>query len=397
MPVFDYSALTTSGTEVAGDYVASSSQEVRAELAARGLIAQKIRRRRAPLLVRAHVRPEEFLLFNQEFTALARAGLTIPDALGLAAQRPENPRFGKILTKVLGDVQGGALFSAACRRHPEVFDELYVSALSTGEKTGDLAAALARYQDYLRRRVVLGKKLAQALAYPAFLLIALAVILAVLFAFVLPRFAAMYADFGAQLPLPTRLLIAVVDHLPWLVPAAIAAATTLVYGYRRMIASPRGRLWLAQAQERLPYVGELRAIVGAAQLARSLATLLAGGTPLVEAMRTASAALSNRAHALRLERAAQRVAEGGRLAAAMRDERLMPETGVRMVAVGEASGGLDAMLAEVAQFYEERLDARLARITALIEPLLMLLVGVLVGGIIVVMYLPIFGMADVIK
>jgi type IV pilus assembly protein PilC len=302
-----------------------------------------------------------------------------------------------MLARVLHDVQNGALLSEACARHPEAFERLYVAALRTGEKTGDLFLVLGRYHEYLKHRVALRKKLAQALAYPLFLLVALGVILAVLFVFVMPRFVAMYADLGTQLPLATRVLMALVERAYFVVPLALAAVAAGVWGWRRWTATADGRRQVDQIKEGLPYLGELQRIVSAAQLARSLSTLLAGGTPLVDALRTAVGSLSNQVHLDRLEAATQRVIGGESLNRAVRATRLMPETAARMVEVGEASGGLDTMLAEVAQFYEDILDARLARSMALIEPLLMLLMGLIIGGIIIVMYLPIFRMAEVIS
>ncbi len=398
MPAFAYVALLPTGVRVREEAVADSEDALRTDLARRGLLVQSVREKRSRMGLRAgRVSPEEFALFNQEFMALIRAGLTVPDALALAAKRPDSPALGQMLTRVLHDVQNGALLSEACARHPEAFERLYVAALRTGEKTGDLFLVLGRYHDYLKHRVALRKKLAQALAYPLFLLVALGVILAVLFVFVMPRFVAMYADLGTQLPFATRVLMALVERAYIAVPLIIAAAAAGVWGWRRWTATVDGRRQVDQIKEGLPFLGELQRIVSAAQLARSLSTLLAGGTPLVDALRTAAGSLSNQVHLDRLEAATQRVIGGESLNRAVRATKLMPETAARMVEVGEASGGLDTMLAEVAQFYEDILDARLARSMALIEPLLMLLMGLIIGGIIIVMYLPIFRMAEVIK
>lgn len=397
MPAFAYVALLPTGVRIHEEAVADSEAALRTDLAQRGLLVQSVRERRSRLGLRSgRVSPEEFALFNQEFMALIRAGLTVPDALALAAKRPDSPAFGRMLARVLHDVQNGALLSEACARHPEAFERLYVAALRTGEKTGDLIRVLGRYHDYLKHRVALRKKLTQALAYPLFLLVALAVILAVLFVFVMPRFVAMYADLGTELPLATRVLMALVEHAYVVVPLAIAATAAAVWGWRHWTSTAEGRRRVDQIKETLPYFGELQRIVSAAQLARSLSTLLAGGTPLVDALRTAAGSLSNQVHLERLEAATARVIGGESLNHAVRATNLMPETAARMVEVGEASGGLDTMLAEVAQFYEDILDARLARTMALIEPLLMLLMGLIIGGIIIVMYLPIFRMAEVI-
>ena len=399
MPVYQYSALTDRGVSASGEQAATSVEALRAELVQRGLLVQSIRPQRAGLRLfrRRHVNPEDFQLFNQEFMALARAGLTIPDALALASNRPDSPTLGSILQRVLEDVRGGALFSEACARHPDAFEGLYVAALRTGEKTGNLAEVLGRYQDYLKHRVALRKKISQALAYPVFLLIALVVILAILFVFVMPRFVAMYADFGAELPWPTRALIGMVEYFYIVGPILFGLGAAGWYGWRRWTATEKGRLWVDSLRERIPYISDIARIVAAAQLARSLSTLLAGGTPLVEAMRTARESLTNRAYGLRLEQATRQVVEGGSLANAVRQTNLMPATAVRMIEVGEASGGLDGMLGEVARFYEEILGTRLTRIMSLVEPMIMLLMGLFIGGIIIVMYLPIFHMADVIK
>jgi len=398
MPLYAYVALAENGAYLTGETVAASEEALRTELSGRGLLVQQVRSKRSGLGLRSRrVRPEEFALFNQEFMALVRAGLTVLNALALASDRPDSPALGKILARVHEDVRSGVSLSDACARHPEAFEPLYLAALRTGEKTGDLAAVLARYQDYLRHRVALRKKVAQALAYPMFLLIALALVLAVLFAFVMPRFVAMYADLGAALPLPTRVLLSIVDHFYIALPALAGVVVLTAWGWRRWLANDAGRRQLAHLRERLPYFGELARIMVVAQLARSLSTLLAGGTTLVEALRTAASSLTNQLYVDRLEITIRQVTEGSSLAQAVRSTALMPPMAARMIEVGEASGGLDAMLAEVAKFYEEVLDSRLERAMALIEPLLMLLMGLLIGGIIIVMYLPVFHMADIIK
>jgi type IV pilus assembly protein PilC len=397
MPLYAYVALAENGASLTGESVADSEEALRSELSGKGLLVQQVKAKRAGAGLRRRVRPEEFALFNQEFTALLRAGLTVLDALALASDRPDSPGLGKILSRVHEDVRDGLSLSDACARHPEAFDPMYLAAVRTGEKTGNLAAVFARYQEYLKHRVALRKKIAQALAYPAFLLVALAVILAVLFVFVMPRFVAMYADLGAELPLPTRVLLSIVDRAYVVAPVLIGVGALAAWAWRHWLSTATGRRQLDRMRERLPYVGGLARIVCAAQLARSLSSLLAGGTPLVEALRTAAGSLANQLYLDRLELTMKQVTEGASLAQAVRATDLMPPMAARMIEVGEASGGLDAMLAEVAQFYEDVLDSRLERAMVLVEPLLMLLMGVLIGGIIIVMYLPVFHVADIIK
>jgi len=399
MPQYRYVALSQNGTIIAGESAAASPENLRAELENLGLRAQQIyiKRNWARLWKRSAVSPEVFLLFVQELISLTRAGLPLPEVLVLAADRPSEPEFGRVLTRVLRDVRAGMLFSQACALHPDVFEGLFLAALKTGERTGELAAVLVRYQEFLRRQVALRKKISQALAYPAFLLIALSVILGVMFAFVMPRFVSMYANFDAKLPAPTQWLLAAVANFPIIALACGVIGASVLFGWRSYSMNPAGRLKIDQWKLQAPLIGDAARTAAIAHLARSLATLLAGGTPLVEALRTVQESFPNRAFALRVADVAERVTQGASLANAVRAVELMPETAIKMLQVGEASGGLDRLLAEMALYYEEALESRLARIMTLIEPALVLLMGVMIGGIIIVMYLPIFNLAEVIR
>ncbi len=399
MPQYRYSALTHNGSLITGESAAASTQDLQAELEQRGLLVQRIRRQSdgGQFWRRGVVRPQELLLLVQELVSLARAGLPLTEVLALAADRPGEPALARVLGRVLADVRAGQLLSQACAAHPDVFDSTFLTVLRTGEKTGELPAVLARYQDLLRRHVALRKKVGQAMAYPLFLLLALGVILGVMFAFVMPRFVAMYANFDAQLPLPTRWLLAAVEHSPYVAAVALLAGGLGLWGWRALLATPAGRLRIDAWKLRLPLFAGAARTAALAQLARSLATLLAGGTPLVEALRTVHESFPNRALAQRLAKVTDLVTQGQALAPAMRAAGVLPETALKMLQVGEASGSLDRMLAEMAQYYEEALDGRLARLMALIEPALILLMGLMIGGIIIVMYLPIFNLAEVIR
>lgn len=399
MPVYTYTALAENGTKIQGEETALSEQTLREDLARRGFMAQELRAKRSGfgLPSRQRIKPESFLLLNQEFTALLRAGLTIPEALRLAAERPDSPQLSQVLRQVEEAVRGGLSLSEACALHGEVFDGLYLAALRTGEKTGSLPQVLAKYQVNLRHRVELMRKVGHALAYPAFLLITLLVILSVLFVFVLPRFVALYADFGAQLPAPTRALIGLVGVMPYLAPALIALGVGGWVFWQRLLRDEAMRIRIDMFKERLPLLGGIYQHTASAQLGRTLGTLLSGGTTLVEAMQITAESLPNRYRAQLLSEVRRQVMEGVSLAAAMASTRIMTSTAIKMIEVGEAGGGLEDMLTEVAVFHEEALSNSLTRMMSLIEPILMLLMGVFVGGIIIVMYLPIFYIVDVVK
>lgn len=396
MPIYRYSVLSENGQPVQGSEAAASTDELRESLARRGYLVQSIQRQGRGMRSR-RVRPEDLLLFIQEFCALTRAGMTVTSALELARHRPDSPALGSMLSQALSDVQGGASFHDACAKFPEVFDRLYLSALLTSEKTGDLVGALTRYLSYLRMRVTLRRKVSQALAYPAFLGITMMVVLVVLFIFVLPRFVTIYADFGAALPWPTQLLVATVER-GWIVLIGLAAAGVGIWlAWRHWAGNRRFRLAIDRLRMRLPLVGGIFSLLSITQFARSLSSLLAGGTPLLSALQTVGGAVTSRIFSEGLTAVIQQVSAGTSLTAALRQAGLLPETALRMIEVGESSGGLDHMLDEIALYYEEALDVRLTRLMSLLEPIIMLLMGVLIGGIIVVMYLPIFHLADVIK
>lgn len=399
MPQYRYTALSHNGSVIHGEGVAASAELLQSELKILGLHVQHIRvsLNWRQMFRQRMVRPQEFLLLVQELVSLTRAGLPLPEVLALAADRPGEPALARVLNRVLGDVRTGLLLSQACALHAEVFDPLFLAALRTGEKTGELPAVLARYQEFLRREVALRKKMSQALAYPVFLLVALLVILGVMFAFVMPRFVSMYANFDAKLPLPTQWLMAAVEHFPLIALAAVLLVVPALLGWRALAARPAGRLRIDQWKLRVPLLGAAIQTAAVAHLARSLATLLAGGTPLVEALRTVHESFPNRAYAVQLAEVTALVTQGESLARAMRTGKVMPETALKMLQVGEASGALERMLAEMAQYYEEALEGRLARLMALIEPALVLLMGLMIGGIIIVMYLPIFNLAEVIR
>ena len=399
MPVYTYTALAENGTRIQGEESALSELTLREDLARRGFMAQELRLKRSGfgLPSRKRIKPESFLLLNQEFTALLRAGLPIPEALRLAADRPDSPQLSQVLRQVEEAVRGGMSLSEACALHSEVFDGLYLAALRTGEKTGSLPQVLAKYQVNLRHRVELMRKVGHALAYPAFLLVTLLVILSVLFVFVLPRFVALYADFGAQLPAPTRALIGLVEMMPYVAPLLVLLGFGGWIFWLRLLRDEAMRIRIDIFKERMPLLGGIYQHTASAQLARTLGTLLSGGTTLVEAMQITAESLPNRYRAKLLNEVRRQVMEGVSLAAAMASTRIMTSTAVKMIEVGEAGGGLEDMLTEVAVFHEEALSNSLTRMMSLIEPILMLLMGVFVGGIIIVMYLPIFYIVDVVK
>ncbi len=399
MPIYIYRTVLLDGREAAKEATAANEEELRQELEGQGVLVKAIRPKRMIVGIWGgqRVRPGDFLRTNQEMATLLKAGLTLPEVLELAADRPESPFLALILRRVLEEIKTGTPFSTACAKYPRVFDGLYLSSLKTGERTGDLAKPLARYQDYLRQKVSLQAKVSQAMVYPTFLLIVLALVLGLLFTFVMPRFTALYTDFNATLPLPTRILMASVHHLPWIGGLLAGGGLASWAAFKAWNSTESGRIWVDGAVQKFPVVEKFINPFLASQLSRTLSTLLSGGTPLTEALKVARESLSNRAFALQFDRVIRRVLEGEALSKALDEEKLLPRTAVKLVKVGEASGQLEAMFQEAANASEWELEHRIQRAMSLVEPVFILLTGLLIGTVIVVMYLPIVHLSDVVK
>ncbi|SRR5579871_4151673 len=399
MPIYTYKTVSPDGRELVREATAASEGELRQDLEVQGVLVKGVRLKRTGLfsLGGQNVRPEDLLRTNQEMTTLLKAGLTLPEVLDLSSDRPESPVLSAVLKRILEEVKTGTPFSAACAKYPRVFDGLYLSSLKTGERTGDLAKPLARYQDYLRQKVALRAKVSQAMVYPAFLIFVLALVLGLLFTFVMPRFEALYTNFNAALPGPTMVLMGLVHHLSWVAGLLVGGGLAAWAAFKAWTATEGGRLRVDGALQKIPVVEKFVNPFLLSQLSRTLATLLSGGTPLTEALKVAREAQSNRAFALKFDRVIRRVLEGEALSKALGGEKLVPRAAAKLIQVGEASGQLEAMFQETADAAEWELENRIQRAMSLVEPIFILLTGLLIGTVIVVMYLPIIHLSDVVK
>jgi len=400
MPIYTYKALSETGSTVTGEVAAACAEDLSRELSDKGLLVQGIRKKYfhgITLFRKQRIKDDEFLLFCRELLALSRAGLTITDALILAANRPEQPTFSQVLNRVIEDINGGSSFSDACRNHPDIFNRLFISALETSERTGDMATTLVHYTEHLKRNISINKRLKQALAYPTFLLFTLVAALGILFTFVMPRFTTLYMDFGADLPLPTRFLLTFVENSHIYGPLIFIIIIALWVMFRAWLSGEKGQIQYFRIRGMLPLVGPMTHQHAVAQMTYTLSSLLNGGTTLVDAMKSTRDTVTNRDYAVRLDKAINMIVEGCSLSDAARENNLLQHTAIKMIEVGEASGNLGNLLNEVAIYNDENLEYQLSRLMSFIEPALMLIMGVLLGGIIIVMYLPVFSMADIIK
>src|SRR5712692_6125697 len=404
MPAYQYRVARSDGTTVEGRAEGEDEKAVRAQLEGRGLLVFSLRRLGAwPAVLDARrwgrrtVPLREFLVFNQEFLALIKAGLSILRVWDLLIERTRRPAFQATLRAVRQDVRAGASMAEALSRHPHHFPDLYIASVRAGEQAGNLPDVLQRYIVYLKLIIGLRQKMMKALAYPAFLVVVGVAVVAFLLTYVLPTFSAVYGDAATTLPPATQALIALVGAIQAHLVLVALVVIALVAGVRLWVRTAAGRALWDRAILTVPLVSDVLVNHYTVQFARTLATVLAAGTPLVNALPIVRGAVSNKFLAAGLAAATERVREGGSLAAALKEVGVLPKLALEMLAVGEETGALETMLRDVAELYEEDLDQRLNQLTTWIEPALLLIMGVLVGAIVIIMYLPIFQMAGTVQ
>jgi type IV pilus assembly protein PilC len=402
MAVFTYRAARADGSTLDGHIEGEDEALVRAKLESQGLLIFKLHRRGAGVAVArtswswSRLPLGSFLVFNQELLALVKSGLPVLRVWDLLIERASHAGFQQALRAVREDIRGGASASDAMAKHPVYFPELYIATIRAGEQSGNLPEVLQRYVAYLKLMIGLRQKIVKALSYPVFLVVIGVGVIAFLLAYVMPTFVSVYGESARSLPWATQILLDVVQHAESQLLPGTAVMVGLAIGLRAYYATAAGHLAIDRLLLHLPLLGPVTIKHNTVQLTRTLGTVLAGGTPLVDALQVARGALSNRWISTGLAGAVNEIREGSTLAAALNRPGTLPKLAIEMLSVGEETGSLEAMLRDVAEFYEADLDTRLTQLTTWIEPALLLIMGVLVGGIVVIMYLPVFQMAGTV-
>jgi type IV pilus assembly protein PilC len=336
---------------------------------------------------------EKFLIFNQQFVTLIRAGLPILKSLDLLAERLTDAKLSKHIQAVREEVRNGAMLSDAFARQ-KVFPGIYVTSLLAGERSGSLPEVLERFITYQRLALAVRKKLLVSLMYPSVLVFLALGLVTFLITYVVPNFADLYSTMGAQLPGPTRFLIAIGTTARNYVLAGMAALVAAIIGFRFWSRTESGEEAVDRVLLKTPFVGDVWLKYQVAQFSRVLGTLLIGGIPLMQALDTASDSLGTRVLKKVLEQATRLVREGQALSQALRASKLFPTLSLDMIEVGESTGALPAMLTSVAEFYEDDVSTRVTASLTLIEPAIMICMGVFIGFVLISLYLPIFSLAD---
>src|SRR5688500_7290165 len=394
---------TPGGEIVEGIYIADSEDRLRRELEEKGLYILSLQRRgvlpgftlASPR--RGRVGRQEFLVFNQELATLLKAGMPLVQSLDILRQRVSNPTFKAVIDAVYEKVKAGTSLSDAFSEHGSLFPAVYSASLMAGERSGNLDSVLRRYVSYEKVIGTVRKRTISALIYPAILVTMMTVLIGIIVLKVVPAFSDFYGNFDRPLPLSTQIIVAVSNFVVanfWLLLAAV------------VVAGVAGSMWLRHPAQRarfhkilleIPWAGETARKFGTAQLARTLATLLGGGIPLVNAIEIGVRSMSNRHLAAELDGVRRRVQEGQSFAMALLEDGSFPDVAVKMVEVGEQTGALQEMLNSLADFYDEDIDTEMSRFITLVEPVLLVIMGVVIAVVVLALYMPLFELSSVVS
>lgn len=404
MATFTYKAARPSGATLDGLIDGDDERAAQSKLESDGYIVIDLQNRDKKTSARSGLFQfggklplHEVLVFNQELLALLKAGLAVLRVWDLLIERTSQANFKQALRTVREDIRGGSAMSDAMSKHPRYFNELYVATIRAGEQSGNLPEVLQRYIAYLKLMMELKQKVTKALAYPAFLVIVGVGVIGFLVGYVMPTFVSVYGESSQALPVATQALLDLISGTNrYFIPGLVALVGAII-GLKAYRATEAGRLTTDRLLLSAPGLGIILTYHHTIQLMRTLGTVLAGGIPAVEAVQIAGGAVSNRYMAKGLAEAVERIREGITLASAIEAQQVLPKLATEMIAVGEETGSLETMLRDIAEFYEGSLDLKLTRMTTWIEPVLLLAMGVIVGTIVIIMYLPVFQMAGTVQ
>ena len=400
-PQFSIKAGWPDGRVGEESVLAPDSKAAQVEIERRGGHVFEVRRHGLVLPGRGgrkrRVKMADFLVFNQEMIALLKAGLPVVRSFEILLERQESAALRAVLADVKDRVNSGASMSDAFAEQGDIFPRLYWTSLKAGEKSGEIESVLRRYLKYQKTVIAISRKVVSTLVYPAILIVLSAVLIAVLMTVVIPKFQEFFADFNADLPLLTVVVVGIAgflrDNALWLFPAIFFAGWLLW----RWVRTQAGRSWADGVLLKLPFLGGLFLRFAITQFTRSLATLLAGGTPLVPSLENSADAIGNRRVSKRVRDVVPKVREGGELWQALESTGIFTNLTIEMIKVGETSGALEEMLTAVSDFYDEEIDVILARVITMVEPAILVMMGGIIITILLSVYLPIFKIMSQIK
>lgn len=393
--VFEWEGKDRNGKTVKGELRAAGEAQVQAQLRRQGIVVQKVKRRR--LASAKRIKPKDIAIFTRQLATMMKAGVPLLQAFDIVGRGNPNPSVARLLYEIRTDVETGTSLSAAFRKHPAYFNSLYCNLVEAGEAAGILEDILDRLSTYLEKTEAIKGKVKSALMYPTAVLVVAFVVVSVIMIFVVPAFKEVFTSFGADLPAPTLAVIAMSEFFVaywWLIFGALGGG--LYFFFQAWKRSEKVQHFMDRLLLRLPIFGQLVEKSVVARWTRTLSTMFAAGVPLVDALDSVGGAAGNSVYADATAKIQQEVATGTALTQAMNNTGIFPSMVLQMCAIGEESGSIDHMLGKAADFYEQEVDDMVAGLSSLMEPIIIVILGTIIGGIVVAMYLPIFKLGAVV-
>ncbi len=401
MPVFKWQGKNRQGEVIRGQMEAASAAVAVLNLRKQQIVPIQVKPEKAKssgfsFQLSRRITEKEVAVFTRQLATMIDSGLPLVQSLEILANQQENQAFKDTLLAVKTEVEGGSTFSDALRKHPKAFDDLYTNLVTAGEIGGTLDIILNRLSQYMEKSIALKKRVKGAMVYPSAILGVSVLVVVVLLVFVIPVFEKMFQGFGAALPAPTQFIIMLSNFMKANILYMIAGVIGLVFLFRRYYRTEPGRKVVDRLLLKLPVFGDLLLKIATARFTRTLGTLVSSGVPILDGLLITARASGNKVIEEAIMKTRVSISEGKTIAEPLEQSEVFSGMVVQMIGVGESTGSLDAMLNKIADFYDEEVDATVAALTSLLEPLMMVFLGVLIGGMMVAMYLPIFKMASVV-
>ncbi|MGE5851220.1 MAG: type II secretion system F family protein [Candidatus Methylomirabilota bacterium] len=399
MAVFVYTGRTRGGQTISGEMDAPTREAVVAKLRSQQIVATAVRTKPKDITIPGFgggVDEKEIVVFTRQFATMIDAGLPLVQCLEILASQQENKVFKKALTEIRTSVEGGLTFAAALKQHPKIFTSLYANMVEAGEAGGILDTILNRLAVYMEKAMALKKKVKSAMIYPSTIVTVAVAVVIFLLVFVIPTFKAMFEGFGATLPLPTLIVLELSRIVRGYFLVGIGVLVAMVLGLRWWYGTPSGRLAIDTFLLKTPVFGILIRKVAVAKFTRTLGTLISSGVAILDGLDITARTAGNKVVEQAVLRTRASIAEGKTIAEPLKASGVFPPMVVQMIAVGEQTGALDAMLGKIADFYDDEVDTAVTNLTALLEPMLMVFLGIVIGGVVIAMYLPIFKLVTVV-
>ncbi len=401
MPEFVWKARTSAGNVIKGEMSEVNESVVATKLKRMNYTDIKVKKKPKDLFAnieffQPNVTTKDIVIFTRQFATMIDAGLPLVQCLEILASQQENTTFKKVLSAVKGSVEGGSTFADALRQHPKVFDSLFCNLVHAGETGGILDTILRRLSQFMEKSEALKRKVKGAMVYPIVVLIIAVGVVGILLVFVIPVFKEMFAGAGQSLPGPTLLVLAMSEFSQKYFLHIVVLIVLFVLGMRRFYAWPKGRWILDTMSLKAPVLGDLLRKVAVARFCATLGTMISSGVPILDALEITASTAGNVVLEKAIMNTRSAIAEGRTIAEPLMETGVFPGMVVRMIAVGEATGALDAMLSKIAEFYDEEVDAAVEAMTQLMEPIMIVFLGGVCGGMVIAMYLPVFGMAGAV-